>query len=276
MVKKNRFKKSAGKTTHKDVSLVWRAGARSFSVAAIFATALYGIVAGGHITDPNSVLFNVQGRIAGEFGYAAQDIRVAGLKQHSAASALRAIGVRPNDSLIGFDASAARAMLEKVDWVSKAEVRRLYPNQLEIDIVERVPFAIWQRDGEFYVIDKTGAAFTSLDASDVKGLLVVTGEGAHKKVFELVNHLEAHPGLKSKIAAAGRIGGRRWNLYLKNGLKIMLAEKGMAQSLDRLQELEKDSGIFDKAVASVDLRFADRIVVSPIEDVSKKIKVSQN
>ena len=70
MVKRNRFKKGADKTAKKDISLVWRAGARSLSVAAIFATAMYGIIAGGHVTDPNSVLFNVQGRIAGQFGYA--------------------------------------------------------------------------------------------------------------------------------------------------------------------------------------------------------------
>ncbi len=275
MAKKNRFKKTANKIGKKDVSLVWRIGARSFSVGAVFATVFYGITTGGHITDPNSLLFNVQGRLAGQFGYAAQDIRIAGLKRQSASSVLRAIKVLPNDSLIGFNAGKARATLEKVDWVKKAEVRRVYPNQLEIDVVERVPFAIWQRDGEFYVIDKFGSAFTSIEPGEVKGLIVVTGEGAHKKVFDLVNHMEAHRGLRSKIAAAGRIGGRRWNLYLKSGLKVMLPEKGLASSLVRLDRLESDVGVFDKAVASVDLRFGDRVIVSPIRDESKRIKVSQ-
>jgi len=275
MIKRNRFKKGADKTAKKDISLVWRAGARSLSVAAIFSTAMYGIIAGGHVTDPNSVLFNVQGRIAGQFGYAAQDIRIAGLKTRSPASVLKAIRVLPNDSLVGFDANTARAVLEKVDWVKKAEVRRIYPNKLEIDIVERVPFAIWQRDGEFYVIDKSGAAFTSLEARDVKGLIVVTGEGAHKKVFELVNHLEAQSGLQSEIAAAGRIGDRRWNLYLKNGLKVMLPEKDVAQGLARLKVLQDEVGIFDKAVAVVDLRQSDRVVISPLEGGKKQLKVSQ-
>ncbi len=275
MAKRNRFKKGAGNPAKKDISLIWRVGARGFAVSAIFATAMYGIIAGGHITDPNSVLYNVQGKVAGQFGYAAQDIRIAGLKTHSPASVLKAIRILPNDSLIGFNANAARSVLEKVDWVKKAEVRRIYPNQLEIDIVERLPFAIWQRDGEFYVIDKFGAAFTSLDTSDVKGLIVVTGEGAHKSVFDLVNYIEAHSGLKSKIVAAGRIGDRRWNLYLKNGLKVMLPEKDVARGLARLKNLQAELDIFNKAVGLVDLRLSDRVVISPLENVKKQVKVSQ-
>jgi len=275
MAKRNRYKQAADKTGKKDVSLLWRFGARASGVSAIFATVLYGLVVGGHITDPNSLLYNIQGKVAGQFGYAARDVTIAGLKNRQPVAVLKAIGIKPNDSLIGFDANAARGVLEKVDWVKKAEVRRIYPNQLEIDIVERVPFAIWQRDGEFYVIDKFGAAFTSLEASDVEGLIVVTGEGAHKKVFELVNHLEAQSGLQSKIAAAGRIGDRRWNLYFKSGLKVMLAEKDLAQGLARLKKLQDDVGIFDKAIATVDLRFGDRVVISPLEGVKNKIRVSQ-
>ena len=275
MIKRNRYKKPAKGMRKKDISLIWRFGARSFAVSAVFATALYGIIVGEHVKDTNSLLYNVQGRIAGQFGYAAQEIRVAGLKRQKASTVLRAIKVKPDDSLIGFSATAAQSVLEQVDWVQKAQVHRIYPNQLEIDIVERVPFAIWQRDGEFYVIDKTGAAFTSIEAGDVKKLLVVTGEGAHKKVFELVNHMEAHLGLKSKVVAAGRVGDRRWNLYLKNGLKVMLPEKGLAEALVRLEQLQYDTGVFEKAVASIDLRLGEQIVVSPIKSLSKEIKISQ-
>ena len=274
-IKHNRYKKPVGKKRAKDISLLWRGSARGLAVFAVYATVFYGITAGGHVKDQNSLLYNVQGRVAGQFGYAAQEIRITGLKRESAVSVLRAINVQPNDSLIGFNPNAAQAVLEQVDWVQKAQVKRLYPNQLEIDVVERLPFAIWQRDGEFYVIDKTGSAFSSIEVGDVKGLIVVTGEGAHKKVFDLVNHLEVHLGLKSKIAAAGHVGNRRWNLYLKNGLKIMLPEKGLAEALIRLEQLQDEAAVFDKAVASVDLRFGDRVVVSPLKSVSNEIKVSQ-
>ena len=266
---------------------MWRGLTRICGVGVIFATIAYGLEAGGHITNPNSPLFNIRGQIAAEFGYAAQDIRIAGLKRQRPAAVLNAISVRPNDSLIGFKAGDAKAVLEKVDWVQKAEVRRIYPNQLEIDIVERVPFAIWQREGEFYVIDKHGAAFTSIDPRDVKGLILVTGEGAQKEVFNLVNHIEAHLALKSKIVAAGRIGKRRWNLYLANGMKVLLPQdiqntdvkdgqrSGLKTGLKRFVAFNKSVDLENKAVASVDFRFEGRVIISPLKTKKDRVKVSQ-
>jgi cell division protein FtsQ len=274
-MKKQTLERPSGLGRGKDISLGIRAMARIGGVGIVFSAIAYGVIAGGYVTDPNDPLYNIKGKVAAEFGYAARDIRVSGLKRQRPAAVLRAIHVRPNDSLIGFDARTAQAVLEKVDWISKAEVRRIYPNQLEIDVVERVPFAIWQRDGEFYVIDKEGAAFTSLEAGDVKSLFVVTGEGAHKKVFELVNHIEAHKGLKSKIAAAGRIGGRRWNLYLKNGMTVLLPEKQIQKGLARYVDLEQRLALSAKNVASVDLRFDDRLVVTPVGQGPTRLKVSQ-
>ena len=264
---------------HKDVSLVWRGLVRVGAVGFLFSTITYGLIGGGHITNPNSPLFNVSGQIAAEFGYAAREIRIAGLKRQRPASVLNAIGVRPNDSLIGFNPGEAKAILEKVDWVKKAEVRRIYPNQLEVDVVERVPFAIWQRDGEFYVIDKTGAAFTSIQARDVKGLLLITGEGAQEKVFDLVNHIEARSGLKSKIVAAGRIGKRRWNLYLANGMKVLLPEdkrtNSLSEGLDRFESFNKSNDLENKAVAAVDFRFDGRVIISPLKTKKDSVKISQ-
>ncbi len=274
-----RKKYSAKPRKHKDVSLLWRGLVRAGAVGFLFSTITYGLIGGGHITNPNSPLFNIRGQIAAEFGYAAQDIRIAGLKRQRPATVLNAIGVRPNDSLIGFDAGEAKAVLEKVDWVKKAEVRRIYPNQLEIDIVERVPFAIWQRDGEFYVVDKTGAAFISIQPRDVKGLMLITGEGAQEKVFDLVNHIEARSGLKSKIVAAGRIGKRRWNLYLSNGMKVLLpedaAENSLAVGLDRFVLFNKSNDLENKAVAAVDFRFEDRVIISPLKTTKDRVKISQ-
>lgn len=263
------------KRSRHDVSIWLRVGARTGAVGLLFANLLYGIIAGGHVTDPNSALYNIKGKVAAKFGYAAQDISIAGLRKHKPASVLSVINVRPNDSLIGFDPRQARSRLENVDWIKSAKVRRLNPNRLEIDIVERHPFAIWQRDGEFYVIDKNGLAFTSIDARDAKGLLVVTGEGAHKKVFDLVNHMEAHKGLKSKVVAAGRIGERRWNLYLRSGTTVKLPETGLQEGLSRFVAFEKKFKLSDMAVKSVDFRFGDRVIVTPVRAEKEKVKVSQ-
>ncbi len=71
---------------------------------------------------------------------------------------------------------------------------------------------------------------------------------------------------------------------LKNGLKVMLPADGtsdnLAAGLVRLMELDRNAGVFEKAVASVDLRFEDRVLILPLKGVGKtvsgKITVSQN
>ena len=70
--------------------------------------------------------------------------------------------MQPGGSLIGFDAAVARRILENLDWIETAKVQRLFPNQLDIFVREREPFAIWQRGQAYYVIDKSGTAMSGL------------------------------------------------------------------------------------------------------------------
>ena len=88
-----------------------------------------------------------------------------------------------------------------------------------------MPFAVWQRAGAYYVIDRSGAAMSNVTPGKLPALPLVTGEGAQFEVAGLVNQLEVSPDLSSKIRGAARVGQRRWNLYLDNGVTVLLPEK---------------------------------------------------
>jgi cell division protein FtsQ len=218
-------------------------------------------VLGGHLE--GSRLDALSGTVAGYFGYAAQDIRISGLDWHDASAVLAAIGIAPGAPLVGFEPAEARRALEDLDWVERARVHRLFPNQLEISVVERQPFAVWQRDGRFHVIDEAGVTLTGLAAADVPGLPVVTGAGAETAVAHLVNHLEAHPGLSSLVKAGARVGARRWNLYFAGSVKVLLPEHGLEKALAVLSDLHDRHRILDRNVSAIDLRVAGTAVFSP-------------
>jgi cell division protein FtsQ len=213
------------------------------------------------------------------FGFAADGIRITGLKYHDAESLLIPIGVRPGGSLIGFDAANARNLLENMDWVLSAKVMRLFPNQLEISVVEREPFALWQRGGSHYVIDETGSAMSSLDPARMPKLPLVTGEGAQSAISELVNQLEAHPRLKSKMLAAARVGQRRWTLHLDNGVSVALPERDVEKAMTRVEELDQRYDLLSKGIKGIDLRVAGRVTVMvsevPATGSESKLKLSQ-
>ncbi|MGI9464416.1 MAG: cell division protein FtsQ/DivIB, partial [Aestuariivirgaceae bacterium] len=107
-------------------------------------------------------------------------------------------------------------------------------------------------------------ALSTLDPADYESLLLVTGEGAQSAVAELVNHLEGHAALRSRVKAAARVGGRRWTLYLDGGLRVALAEKDLAGSLDRLMDLASREAVFERAIELIDLRLPERTVFTPM------------
>ncbi len=240
-----------------------RFAARAGAVAFLAVTLMHSLDRGGYFSDPRSPFFNMEGRLAGMIGQSARQIRVKGLNHHTARSVLAAIGIESGGSMLGFSPDRARRLLENLDWVKKARLAKVYPNILSIEITEREPIALWQTAGEFYPVDASGAAIASLDPGRFSHLPVVTGDGANSAAKDLVNHLEAHPGLKSSLRAAARVGKRRWNLYFASGLKVLLPENGAKAALDRLQMLDERQNVLSRALTSLDLRQPERLVMRP-------------
>ncbi|MFO1089173.1 MAG: FtsQ-type POTRA domain-containing protein [Hyphomicrobiales bacterium] len=253
--------------------------ARAFAVGFLGFSMLYGLVEGGHLDTRDGPVRSFSDRAASYIGYAASQVRITGLERHDPQTVLAAIGVRLGGSLLGFDAANARKQLENMGWVETAMVHRIYPNQLDIVITERQPFAVWQRDGSYFVIDRSGSPIEALAEGQAPGLLLVTGEGAQTAASDLVNRLEAHPDLGSKVRAASRVGDRRWTLHLQNGQRIALPEDGVDEALALAEELDRQYGLFEKSVADVDLRLKDRVTFVPmVKDAAESqepVKVSR-
>jgi cell division protein FtsQ len=238
-----------------------RAAVRTSAVLFLGVALVHGGNQGGHFDYPGSPFTNLSGKFAGLFGLAAQNIHIDGLAHHEPEQVLNHIGVKPGSNLAGFDAEEARILLESLDWVADATVQRLFPNRLEITIAERVPFAIWQLDGSYLV----------LDPAMLKQLPLVTGKGANVAVVDYVNQMEAIPDVLLKIQAAARVGERRWTLYLDNGVKIALPEENVADALQRLAKLDAEQNILSKGIREIDLRSKDRMVIALAESVSPEV-----
>ena len=224
-----------------------------------------GLVKGGYLDYEGSKWLMLPGKAAGVVGMAAEDITITGLSHHDPEVLLSAIGVSPGGSLIGFDAALARRILENLDWIEGAKVQRRFPNQLDIAVRERDPFAIWQRGAAYYVIDKTGAAMSGLAASQLVKLPLVTGEGANLAAAELINQLEACPDLMLQVKAAARVGGRRWTLYLDSGVTVLLPERDWIAAIARVNDLNVSQQILSKGIKSVDMRLDGRVTVEVAE-----------
>lgn len=256
-----------------DCRLLFRIVARTGAVALLALSLIHGIVQSGHLNYPGSPWLKLPGKFAGLVGLAADDIRLSGLDHHDPSIVLDAIGVKPGSSLLGFDAAAARNTLEGIDWIAAASVQRIFPNQLEIALVERQPFAVWQHNNNYSVIDRAGAPMGGFNIAEMKQLPFVTGVGANTAIAELVKDLEATPAISLKLFAAARIGQRRWTLYLDNGVKISLPERNVPAALAKAAELELAQGLFTKGIREIDLRLQGQFGVA-LAISTKDVKLS--
>ncbi|MDE0726683.1 MAG: cell division protein FtsQ/DivIB, partial [Alphaproteobacteria bacterium] len=76
-----------------------------------------------------------------------------------------------------------------------------------------------------------------------------------------IDMLSRKPTLFAQVRAAVRIGGRRWDVRLKNGIKVYLPERDAFAAWVRLAELAAENRIFERDVAAIDLRLPDRLVL---------------
>jgi len=203
-------------------------------------------------------------------GLTVETVTLTGRKRSSDAELLAALNIERGDSMLKFDADEARARLEKIGWVSKASVHRLFPNTVLIDIEERKPFAIWQRGGRLSIIDEKGVPLGALRVEDHGHLPLVVGYGAEDEAMKLYTQIELYPGIKSLVRAAIRVADRRWNLRLLNGITINLPEVGVPEALVQLAKLDDDHGLLSRDIELVDFRIVDRVTIRLTDEAAQR------
>jgi len=222
----------------------------------------YGLFVGGHVASAAGFAADKSNRLLAMAGFAVQEVTVKGRKNASAEAMVKALGVAKGDPILGFDTDGARARIEKLDWVKTATVTRLLPDTVHIVITERVPFAIWQRGGLLSVVDRDGHPITDKDVAKYATLPLVVGFGAAREAPALLSLMQKEqPELLSRVRAFVRVGERRWNIRLENGVDVKLPETGVARALADVVALDRQHKIFSRDIESIDLRLPDRVSV---------------
>jgi len=240
------------------------------------ASLIYGAYIGGRLDQVNRSLRLAAAGVSGLVGLTVETVTLTGRKRASDAELLAALNIERGDSMLKFDTAQARARLEKIGWVSKASVHRLFPNTVLVDIKERQPFAIWQRGGRLSIIDDKGVTLGALRVEDHAYLPLVVGYGAEDEAVKLYRQIGVYPGIKSLIRAAVRVADRRWNLRLLNGITINLPEIGVPEALAQLAKLDADHGLLSRDIELVDFRIVDRVTIRLTQEAAQRRAASYN
>jgi cell division protein FtsQ len=258
---------------HRLIALLERYFPNRVGVAAtvliLLGSAGFGIVEGGHVEELTQALSDARNAIANSAGFRITSIVINGRKQLTQDEVLASSGVNGRSSLLFLDAAGVRDKLKANAWIGEATVLKLYPGELQIDIVERSAFALWQQDGKLSVISDDGVVLQQYLSRRFLSLPLVVGKGAETRASDFLALLARYPQVRAATKAVVLVGERRWNLRLKDGLDIRLPEHDVGNALAELSKLDKEEHLFSRDIVAVDMRLPDRVTVQLSDDAAK-------
>lgn len=130
----------------------------------------------------------------------------------------------------------AQAAVARLPWVERAEVRKRWPDVLEITIVEHRPFARWGKDR---LLSQHGRLFPTQGAPVPNGLPLL--DGPDSRVADVValynqsSELFSPSGIDVRAVTLDRRGS--WSLSLSSGTQVVIGSSEARLRLARFARL---------------------------------------
>ncbi len=191
---------------------------------------------------------------------------------------LTLLDLAPGGGLIGADIRVLEQAVKTHPWVRNAQVRRLFPHALVVDVEEREPVAVLRTGGRDFLVDKDGALIVEGITGADKELPSLTGVDY---VSAVLGSVDTVARVRSGIALAGlldqtRAGGTEVDLRTPgdlvayySGFRLRFGDGPFEDKVDRYRRVS--DRVFDRRGSAggvpagreveLDLRFRDRIIV---------------
>jgi cell division protein FtsQ len=202
------------------------------------------------------------------------EVQVEGNLQVAAADIINSLGLSPQTSILEVDLPALARRVLRNPWVKEASVQRRLPLSLTIQVVERMPEAVFIAD-RHYLLSADGVILAELGEDELPTLPtlrataprhVAVGERiltsdmvqglAVWRQFQMANALQGERAHEIAMAGDGS-----YVLSLGQGMPaIRLHAEGLEEQLRRLGAALAASHQRLDQFAGVDLRFQDRVV----------------
>ena len=159
------------------------------------------------------------------------------------------------------DLDRVRASVAALPWVERVEVRKRWPDTLELHLVEREPFARWGADR---LLSRDRTVFSAPGAESIQGLPNLAGPDdsldAVVDFYTSAARLFAGTGLALTGVRLSARGG--WTLALANGAELELGRERASERLQRFIDIwPRIAPAHGGAFARADLRYANGFAI---------------
>lgn len=152
------------------------------------------------------------------------------------------------------DLNEVKQGVESLPWVDEAQVKRVWPEQIEVAVTEKRPVANWLQNG---LLDSNLVAFFPATRPDFSDLPKLAGPaGAEKEVWgfykKLLERLESS-GLGVDVVSLARHGA--WSIHIKDGPWLLLGKEQTFERLERINAVYSSLKGRWEEVRLIDLRY---------------------
>lgn len=229
--------------------------------AALMIWLIIWLVMGGQAQQISDWTHAKFAEITANNGFGVKDILVEGRTYAQTETIMALINMQKKDPLVDFNPHEAKDQIEKMAWVKSAHVERRWPNTIFIRLNEHKPFALYKTNNKIVLLNQDGEIINTDHLERFSDLITVSGKNAQSQAGAILKNIKSFKEIYSRTATAQYISLRRWDILLKNGIKIMLPETKINHALTKLINAHKDTDILDKDIQHIDLRDPSRMMI---------------
>jgi len=204
--------------------------------------------------------------------FSMQRIELAGNEHLTDDELMQIAGLKGKKSSLLLSSRKVYEKLKESPWIQSAAVRKEYPSRLLIRIRETEPFALLNMKGKMFIVDNKGRMLEQLKENSVPFLPVILSDpyrekDAYREAVDLAKTIKdmgiLHRSQRIEIIA------HQPNEIAANldGMIVKIGTGEHEDKLARLLEIEQEIRKRNIPVAYIDLRFARKVVVKPVNEV---------
>ncbi|MEO7729219.1 MAG: cell division protein FtsQ/DivIB [Burkholderiales bacterium] len=202
------------------------------------------------------------------------EVRITNALAHVTPEQLEAIvGRELHGNFFTVDLESARSGFEKLPWVRNVNVRRQWPDRLDVTLEEHVALGRW---GGAALVNTFGELFTA--AADGALPLFVGPPGSAKEIAIQYVYFQRNLSAISQTPVQIQVSARRaWQVRLASGVTLELGREDVEARLGRfISVYARTVGRLQRRLTYIDLRYANGFAVGIPELAREPIDKAQN
>ena len=199
--------------------------------------------------------------LSADSGLKLEKIVVKGRINTAEKDILAAINTEWYSPMITLDLEAMHQNVSNLGWVKAVEIKRQMPNRLVVKVEERQALALYQDDQGHHVIDHDGTIIEGVKPETFTHLPVIKGENAPQNARAILELLKSEAALFDDVWSLTYQSNRRWDVYLRNNIRIQLPELDTMSAWEKLAEMDREHKLTKLDVMNIDLRIPNKLVI---------------